>query len=99
MSKQNSRVHHVSDDHLCGSVGTTHRFSNNMRKPANRARSDIRTLAWWWKLSKIMSHLKVSSLDSVVYELVDALILSIIFSSVLGVNRVIGSVLFTLRNI
>ena len=38
-----------------------------------------------------MSGLKVSSLDSLVYELLDALILSIISSSVLGASRVIRS--------
>jgi len=42
--------------------------------------------------------LKVFSLDSVVYELVDALILLIISSSVLRANRVIGLVLFTPEN-
>jgi len=37
----------------------------------------------------------VSSLDSMVYELVDALILLKIYSSMLGASRVIGLVLFT----
>ena len=45
-----------------------------------------------------LSGLKMSSLDSVVYELVEALILSKISSLVLGASRDIGVALFILGN-
>jgi len=76
-----------------GGVGTIHRFNDIIKNPASKALSEIRTLAWWWKLSKTISRLKVSLFDSMVYELVDELILSSISSSVQGAKWVIGPVL------
>ena len=76
------------------SVGMTHLFSHSIKNTASRALSEIEILAWWWKLSNIVSGLKVYSLDSVVYELITTKILSLISSSVLAARGETGPVLF-----
>ena len=72
---------------LCGRVGTTHCFNHNIRNPANKALSEIGILAWWWKLSKTMSGLKMSSFDSIVYEVTDLEIFFVISALMLVANR------------
>jgi len=50
-------------------MGTTHVFSHSIKNPASRALSEIGDLGLMMKTFEDVSGLKVSSLDSVVYEL------------------------------
>jgi len=70
-------------------MGTAYRFSHNISNPTRKALSEMGVIAWWWKLSKIVSELKASSFDFVVYEVTDSEILSAISVSVLVAGRVI----------